>query len=198
MPAAVDSSWRATKRCHQRLDASSRTPIARLTRPGATSCVVPRPRLNQPSPVVRSGAGPVGVGRVEAAAPVESVEVGRVEIAMSGGMPSLPSAMRRPRSGVGFQRATVPRHAPAGYPGTHGPHGAEPNRKPADGGVAPMRVVVIGATGNVGTSLLGALTAAHQGQEIVGVARRRPELELPRTRWVTADVTRDDLVPHLA
>jgi nucleoside-diphosphate-sugar epimerase len=60
-----------------------------------------------------------------------------------------------------------------------------------------MRIVVTGATGNVGTSLLSALTPDDQVEEIVGLARRRPELELPRTRWVTADVTRDDLVPHL-
>jgi nucleoside-diphosphate-sugar epimerase len=60
-----------------------------------------------------------------------------------------------------------------------------------------MRLVVTGATGNVGTSVLSALTRDDQVEEIVGLARRRPELELPRTRWVTADVTRDDLVPHL-
>jgi nucleoside-diphosphate-sugar epimerase len=60
-----------------------------------------------------------------------------------------------------------------------------------------MRVVVTGATGNVGTSLLSALTPDDRVEEIVGLARRRPELELPRTRWVAADVTRDDLVPHL-
>jgi nucleoside-diphosphate-sugar epimerase len=60
-----------------------------------------------------------------------------------------------------------------------------------------MRLVVTGATGNVGTSVLSALTPDDQVEEIVGLARRRPELELPRTRWVTADVTRDDLVPHL-
>src|SRR3954447_17262483 len=56
-----------------------------------------------------------------------------------------------------------------------------------------MRVVVIGATGNVGTSLLHVLTQDPAIEEIVGVARRRPELTLPRTVWVSADVTRDDL-----
>lgn len=56
-----------------------------------------------------------------------------------------------------------------------------------------MRVAVTGATGNVGTSLLGALLHDPQVSEVVGIARRRPELELERTRWVSADVARDDL-----
>ena len=59
-----------------------------------------------------------------------------------------------------------------------------------------MRVVVTGATGNVGTSLLPLLGQDPAVEEIVGLARRRPELSLPRTRWVTADVARDELVPH--
>ena len=59
-----------------------------------------------------------------------------------------------------------------------------------------MRVVVVGATGNVGTSLLQALTSDPSVQEIVGVARRLPQLELPRTTWVTADVVTDDLATH--
>jgi UDP-glucose 4-epimerase len=57
-----------------------------------------------------------------------------------------------------------------------------------------MRVVVVGATGNAGTSLLTALSADASVDEIVGVARRRPGLQYDRTRWVTADITRDDLV----
>jgi UDP-glucose 4-epimerase len=59
-----------------------------------------------------------------------------------------------------------------------------------------MRVVVTGATGNVGTSVLHALGQDPAVEEIVGLARRRPELSLPRTRWVTADVARDDLRAH--
>jgi nucleoside-diphosphate-sugar epimerase len=57
-----------------------------------------------------------------------------------------------------------------------------------------MRVVVTGATGNVGTSVLAALSANDRVTEIVGVARRLPDLKVPRTRWVCADVARDDLV----
>ena len=59
-----------------------------------------------------------------------------------------------------------------------------------------MRVVVTGATGNAGTSVLHALTQDPAIDEIVGLARRRPQLELPRTSWVTADVAADDLVSH--
>ena len=59
-----------------------------------------------------------------------------------------------------------------------------------------MRVAVTGATGNVGTSLLRALAADPNVEEIVGIARRLPQLEIDKTRFVAADVTRDDLVPH--
>jgi UDP-glucose 4-epimerase len=51
-----------------------------------------------------------------------------------------------------------------------------------------MRIVVTGATGNVGTSVVAALAADPRVTEIVGVARRRPRLESPRTTWVQADV----------
>ena len=57
-----------------------------------------------------------------------------------------------------------------------------------------MRVAVVGATGNAGTSVLRALSADPSIQEIVGIARRLPELSVPRTTWVSADVVRDDLV----
>jgi nucleoside-diphosphate-sugar epimerase len=59
-----------------------------------------------------------------------------------------------------------------------------------------MRVVVTGATGNVGTSVLRALVHEPQVESIVGLARRRPEIVWPKTSWVRADVSRDDLVPH--
>ncbi len=59
-----------------------------------------------------------------------------------------------------------------------------------------MRVVVVGATGNVGTSVLAALEGDPQVEEVVGIARRTPALELAKTRWVAADVVGDDLVPH--
>jgi nucleoside-diphosphate-sugar epimerase len=56
-----------------------------------------------------------------------------------------------------------------------------------------MRVVVVGATGNVGTSVLEALANETQVEEIVGLARRAPERQFPRTSFVTADVATDEL-----
>jgi nucleoside-diphosphate-sugar epimerase len=56
-----------------------------------------------------------------------------------------------------------------------------------------MRVVVIGATGNVGSALVRALEAEPAVDEIVGVARRRPDWQVGKTTWATADITRDDL-----
>jgi UDP-glucose 4-epimerase len=61
-----------------------------------------------------------------------------------------------------------------------------------------MRIVVIGATGNVGTSVLRALAEDERVQEIIGVARRVPSTTRPRTRWVGADIVTDPLEPILA
>ncbi|EOD64722.1 NAD-dependent epimerase/dehydratase family protein [Amycolatopsis vancoresmycina] len=54
-----------------------------------------------------------------------------------------------------------------------------------------MRIVVTGATGNIGTGVVRALRADPQVEAVVGLARR------PADGVVTADVERDDLVPHL-
>jgi UDP-glucose 4-epimerase len=59
-----------------------------------------------------------------------------------------------------------------------------------------MRVVVVGATGNVGTSLLPALAEDAAVDSVLGVARRLPQTSYPKTEWASADVTRDDLRPH--
>lgn len=59
-----------------------------------------------------------------------------------------------------------------------------------------MRIVVVGATGNVGTSVLDALARDSEVESAVGIARRRPTVEFPKTEFVAADVVRDDLVPH--
>jgi UDP-glucose 4-epimerase len=58
-----------------------------------------------------------------------------------------------------------------------------------------MRVVVVGASGNSGTSLLTALAGDPEVTSILGVARRPPALEWPKTDWARADIARDDLVP---
>ncbi|TMK58926.1 MAG: NAD-dependent epimerase/dehydratase family protein [Actinobacteria bacterium] len=58
-----------------------------------------------------------------------------------------------------------------------------------------MRVIVTGASGNVGTSVLEALGREAKVDEIVGLARRVPTVEMPKVRWVGADVVSDDLAP---
>lgn len=58
-----------------------------------------------------------------------------------------------------------------------------------------MRVVVTGATGNVGTSVVRALAADPAVNEIVAVARRAPKRPLERAQFLAADVTESDLGP---
>ncbi|HSJ18256.1 MAG TPA: NAD-dependent epimerase/dehydratase family protein [Solirubrobacterales bacterium] len=61
-----------------------------------------------------------------------------------------------------------------------------------------MKVVVTGATGNVGTSVLGALAEDPAVAEVVGIARRRPPATGSKTSWVERDIVRDDLVDAFA
>jgi UDP-glucose 4-epimerase len=66
-----------------------------------------------------------------------------------------------------------------------------------------MRVMVTGATGNVGTATMRVLAADERVTSLVGVARRLPgpDHDDPagaETTWVAADVGRDDLAAHLA
>lgn len=56
-----------------------------------------------------------------------------------------------------------------------------------------MRVVVIGATGNVGTSVVSSLLGERAVTELIGVARRMPEWQPDGVSWVSADVATDDL-----
>jgi ferritin-like metal-binding protein YciE/nucleoside-diphosphate-sugar epimerase len=58
-----------------------------------------------------------------------------------------------------------------------------------------MKVVVTGATGNVGTSTVATLGQSPEIEEIVGLARRAPTREVPKVRWVEANVLCDDLAP---
>jgi UDP-glucose 4-epimerase len=62
------------------------------------------------------------------------------------------------------------------------------------GGILEMKVVVTGATGNVGTSVVRALAGDPSIVQIVGLARRPPERPLERAEFVAADVTESDLV----
>jgi UDP-glucose 4-epimerase len=60
-----------------------------------------------------------------------------------------------------------------------------------------MKVVIVGATGNIGTSLLRSLAEEEKVESILGLARRLPSLSMPKVEWARADVTSDDLAPHL-
>ena len=61
-----------------------------------------------------------------------------------------------------------------------------------------MRIVVTGASGNVGSALLRRLSEAGQ-HEVVGVSRRVPPEAAPfaDAEWVTVDLSRDEDVPAL-
>src|SRR3954470_5455415 len=58
-----------------------------------------------------------------------------------------------------------------------------------------MRVVVVGASGNVGTSVLHALARDPAVDSVLGVARRLPAMSFPKTDWAAADVRCDPLEP---
>ncbi|CAN5232289.1 SDR family oxidoreductase [soil metagenome] len=53
----------------------------------------------------------------------------------------------------------------------------------------------MGATGNVGTSVLRSLAAEEKVESILGVARRLPSLAMPKVEWTSADVATDELAP---
>jgi nucleoside-diphosphate-sugar epimerase len=61
-----------------------------------------------------------------------------------------------------------------------------------------MRVVVVGATGNAGTALLRSLAGDERVTSVLGIARRLPHIGFPKTEWVAADISRDELVPHFS
>ncbi|MEV7653742.1 SDR family oxidoreductase [Streptomyces anulatus] len=54
------------------------------------------------------------------------------------------------------------------------------------------RVVVTGATGNVGTSVVRALAADPDIGSVLGLSRRRPGLQIPKVEWDTVDLSRTD------
>ncbi len=56
-----------------------------------------------------------------------------------------------------------------------------------------MRIVVTGATGNVGTSVLEALGRDERVDSVLALSRRRLGLRYPKVVWSHADVARDDL-----
>jgi nucleoside-diphosphate-sugar epimerase len=60
-----------------------------------------------------------------------------------------------------------------------------------------VHIVITGATGNVGTSVIESLVLDGGVTSILGIARRLPTWNPPKTRWVQADVAKDELVSHL-
>jgi UDP-glucose 4-epimerase len=65
------------------------------------------------------------------------------------------------------------------------------------------RVVVTGATGNVGVAVMRALSRHPGVEEAVGLARHMPDVSspltaLPGTSWQSADVVADDLTAVFA
>jgi len=60
-----------------------------------------------------------------------------------------------------------------------------------------VRVVVLGATGNVGTSVVQSLAADPEVTSVLGLARRLPDWQVPKAQWVAADMASDDLVARL-
>ncbi|MGW0336365.1 SDR family oxidoreductase [Streptomyces sp. NPDC003011] len=71
------------------------------------------------------------------------------------------------------------------------------------------RIVVTGATGNVGTSVMRLLSEDPRVESVRGLARRLPDWELPKTQWSAVDLASDrtdlvkefegaDAVVHLA
>jgi len=52
-----------------------------------------------------------------------------------------------------------------------------------------VRIAVLGATGNAGTSLLRTLADDDQVTDVVGIARRLPTLTMPKVEWARADIS---------
>ena len=61
-----------------------------------------------------------------------------------------------------------------------------------------MRIVVTGATGNVGSQLLPQLVEHPEVTSVVGIARRLPDVPDPQVEWHRLDVAEDDLLPAFA
>lgn len=62
-------------------------------------------------------------------------------------------------------------------------------------------MVITGASGNVGTSVVDALAEDEQVGSILGLARRQPSLPMPKLTWAGADIalaSQDELDRHLA
>jgi UDP-glucose 4-epimerase len=58
-----------------------------------------------------------------------------------------------------------------------------------------MRVVVLGASGNVGTSVLRSLATEPAVESVLGICRRVPKARFPKVEWRSADIVRAPLRP---
>lgn len=72
-----------------------------------------------------------------------------------------------------------------------------PRPLPTEPGDDGLRVVVVGATGNVGTSVVQACADSPAVTSVLGLARRVPQWRPAKTTWAAVDVEPDgpDLVP---
>lgn len=61
-----------------------------------------------------------------------------------------------------------------------------------------LRVVVTGATGNVGTSMVQTLADDPRTASILGLARRTPDLSVAKTEWAALDLSDDGCTRELA
>jgi nucleoside-diphosphate-sugar epimerase len=61
-----------------------------------------------------------------------------------------------------------------------------------------MRIVVLGATGNVGTSVVEQLAADSAVHSVVGVARRKPDWQPDKVEWLEADLAQQQLPQSFA
>ncbi|MGW3045855.1 NAD-dependent epimerase/dehydratase family protein [Kitasatospora sp. NPDC001159] len=63
-----------------------------------------------------------------------------------------------------------------------------------------LRAVVVGATGNLGTSVVQALGADPAIDSVLGLARRLPQWTPPKTSWASVDIADEaaDLTSHFA
>lgn len=60
-----------------------------------------------------------------------------------------------------------------------------------------MRVVVTGATGNVGTTVVRELSQDPSVDSVLGLARRPADLDIPKVEYAAVDVATDPLEEHL-
>ncbi|MBV9164258.1 MAG: NAD-dependent epimerase/dehydratase family protein [Pseudonocardiales bacterium] len=60
-----------------------------------------------------------------------------------------------------------------------------------------MHIVITGATGNVGTSVIESLAKEAAVTSVVGLARRLPTWRAPKVHWAQVDIAQDELGAHL-